>query len=257
MPYKRKTAYAGKFIEETKYHSFKHPPLKGTPAMPRRNKNSLTTAEQQKVNERMAEENLRLLIMENFKSDDYYLTLTYAAAVTPEECKEAIRNFIRRLSYFYKKRKVELKYIVVTEYRPQLHHHVLINQEFILKTKDLKMLWPQGFHKRESYQGEAIDAKRIASYFVKEERAAYYLDNKVFKRRWTPSRNLRKPKVKKKVIASCTWQKAIKPPKGYYLDKSSIRQGFTVFGYPYQFYRFIRCKDDDDDKYTGGRKDGG
>ena len=54
-----------------------------------------TAEEVKKNNYRLAKAKLRMLIDNNFKEDDYYLTLTFRSAITAEEGKHAIQKFVR------------------------------------------------------------------------------------------------------------------------------------------------------------------
>lgn len=208
----------------------------------RREKINITSEAIQKQNEKMAESELRMTIDNNFKSNDYYLTLTYKEQPTWEQAKKDIRNFIRRLQRVYKKLGQELKYIYVAEGKRRIHFHLLINRAVDLFTEDLTKLWPKGMHKLVLYRGQAEDAIRLASYFVKEKRACYYEKNEVFKRRYTSSKNLIKAEVKVETLKSNTWSRYIEPPKGYYVETDSIVDGVSLEGYPYRFYRLIKIR---------------
>lgn len=208
----------------------------------RREKINITSEAIQKQNEKMAESELRMTIDNNFKSNDYYLTLTYKERPTWEQAKKDIRNFIRRLQRVYKKLGQELKYIYVAEGKRRIHFHLLINRAVDLFTEDLTKLWPKGMHKLVLYRGQAEDAIRLASYFVKEKRACYYEKNEVFKRRYTSSKNLIKAEVKVETLKSNTWSRYIEPPKGYYVETDSIVDGVSLEGYPYRFYRLIKIR---------------
>lgn len=210
----------------------------------RKPKINITPEDVAKNNERKAEDELRRLIDNNFYIDDYYLTLTYKNEPSWEEAKKDITRFINRLKYRCKKIGKELKYIYICEGRKRLHFHIILNRAIEITTKLIKELWPHGSHKNELYQGEAEDAKRVASYFVKEKKAAFYKDEiSPFKRRWTSSKNLKKPIVKVEKVKASEWREWIPERKGYYLDTDSVVEGINVAGYPYRFYRLIRIKE--------------
>lgn len=246
MPYIERQAVAGNVIEKRKCHSRKYPAPKGK-KLPRAAKANVTPEDQKKINSRIAEEKLRLLILANFHEDDHYITLTYGGdEPTPEEAKKIIKNFLKRLSYYYQKRGVIFKYIIITEYKKtRIHHHMILNNACDLGVAEIRQIWGQGWIKKEAYQGRAQDAERIARYFIKEEHSAFYTDERVFGRRWSPSRNLTQPVIESRVISAASWRKTPSVPKGYYLEKSSYREGVTADGYPYQFYRLIRLEADD------------
>lgn len=208
----------------------------------RRQKINATPDAIKKQNEKMAESELRMTIDNNFKRNDYYITLTYKEQPSWEQAKKDIRNFIRRLQRAYKKAGKELKYIYVAEGKRRIHFHLLINREIGLYTEDIEKLWTSGMHKLVLYRGQAEDAIRLASYFVKEKRACYYEKNEVFKRRYTSSKNLVKPQVKVETLKSNNWSNYIDPPKGYYVETDSIVNGVSLEGYPYRFYRLIKIR---------------
>lgn len=251
MPFQDKRSYTThkNEIEIMQCHSMRYPVPQGRkkPKEQRLKKVNITSKQQKEINNRNAEDTLRLSIMENFREDDTYLTLTYKndseekVPPTPPEAETILGNFIRRIKRFYEKNGFDLKYIIITECKKiRIHHHMLMNAPFAIPIKKLKQLWGQGGIRKEPYQGEALDAAKIADYFIKEKHSAFYTDEKVFRQRWKPSRNLKKVKIKKKIVPAGTWRKTIVIPKGYYLDKASVRTGQTAHGYPYRFYRLIR-----------------
>lgn len=241
----RKKLITPNMMEVTDYHSWRSYRKNG-----RRVKRYQVTQEHVKnQNEKAAEQRLRLEIDMNFKRDDYYITLTYKEPPESwEQAKSDIRNFIRRLKTKCGNYK-NLKYIYVAEGKNRIHFHLLVSREAELFTSDLNRIWPYGMHKLTLYQGEAEDAVRLAFYFLKEKRAAFYEEkNQTFKRRWTSSKNLEKPVVKTEELKSDDWSNYIQPPKDYYVETDSIVEGVSADGYPYRFYRLIRIK--------GGKKNG-
>lgn len=245
MPFQKKRAYAGSVIENYESHSLKFPSPKSRPAQ-RASKQNETPDKQKEINERLAKDKLRLLILANFKPNDYYLTLTYAGIEpTPDEAKKILETFRRRLKYHYEKKGAILKYIIITECKgTRIHHHMLINKAFELDIQTIEKIWNQGEVHKETYRGKPYDAVRIANYFIKKKHSAFYKDNKVFARRWYPSQNLKKPKIETTTVSLSTWRKTIRIPKGYYMEKESFREGFTLFGYPYRFYRFVKIEEE-------------
>lgn len=251
--YQYKKTKAGNVIENYKCHTCKcpPPPWKAKTVIPRAQRTQETSEDQKKVNNNKAYDDLRYLILCNFIADDFYITLTYEKEPTPEAAKKTISNFIERLKYYFKKQGEILKYIFVTEYEKskkkkneRIHHHILINKILTIGIKKIKQIWGQGRVDYRPYRGDAQDAQGISNYFIKEEHSAFYKDEKIFKTRYTPSRNLKKPTISRDIVPASTFRENIKPPKGYYLDKSSIRRGITKWGYPYLFYRFISFEDE-------------
>lgn len=207
-----------------------------------------TPVSMEKSNKRNAEIKLRLLIDNNFKAGDYYLTLTFKKAVDWEEAKKAIQKFNRSMRRKFKAKDVPYKYIYVAEGKSRIHFHLLINHGIKLYPNDIRQCWPHGLFEIKMYQGESEDAKRLASYFVKEERT-YKNKNEAFHRRWNSSTNLEKPKEKVEIMKSDFWSDAIKAPAGYYLDKDSLFEGVTMEGYPFRVYQLIKIRGDTSDNY--------
>lgn len=200
----------------------------------------------EKVNQRRAELKLRLLIDNNFRSGDYYLTLTFKKKVDWEEAKAAIQKFNRNMRAYVKRQGGEYKYLYVPEGKNRIHFHILISKTVELYPNVIKRYWPHGLVEIKLYQGEVEDAMRISSYFVKEERA-YHGKDVVFTRRWNASTNLVQPKERVEVIKSDFWRERISVPSGYYLDADSVFVGVSVDGYPFRVYQLLRIQERNSD----------
>lgn len=236
----RRKYYSKNMIEVLDYHNYRTYKKNGK-RMPRMN---TTSEEVAKYNEKMAEAMLRLLIDNNFKANDYYITLTYTEQPTWETAKEDIRKFIKRLQYKYKKEGQELKYIYVVEGKRRIHFHMIINASVKIYADDLMKLWKHGYTKLVLYRGRPDDAVRLAKYFIKERRSVFYEKNEVFKKRWVSSQNLIKPKKKTETLKSDVWSVQIKVPKGYYLETDSVVEGVSIMGYPYRAYRLLKIPEE-------------
>lgn len=237
---KRKKTISKNMIEVLDYHTSRTYRKNGK----RVKKKSITPEAMKKQNEKQAEAMLRMLIDNNFTTNDCYITLTYKEQpATWEDAKKDIQNFIRRLKRRYKKLGKELKYIYIAEGKTRIHFHMIINNAE-LYSDEINELWPHGMHKLMLYQGRAEDAVRLASYFVKEKRSACYSDKEdAFKRRWNSSKNLEKPKVKTEILKPSEWRDYIQPPNGYYVEIDSVVESVSEEGYPYRFYRLIRLEE--------------
>ena len=159
-------------------------------------------------NEKLAEQRLRLLIAANFDSNDYHMTLTYKdAAPSREEAKRELNNYLDRLRRVCKRNSTELKYIYVTEWRnKRIHHHIILSG---LSAKDAAKKWTRG-HCRFTYLDASGDYKGLAAYLIKETKVN--LREGLESKRYQPSRNLKQPVVKEKVIKK--W-KPDRTPKEY------------------------------------------
>lgn len=237
MYLKRTTIYRDR-IEIDKYHTSRYG-VKGE----KRNKRQRPTEETVKrANERASIRRLKGILIENFDTGDYHLTLTYNPKNRPdvETSRQMLKKFFRDLRKAYKAAGIELKYVVTTEWQSKtIHHHVVINNvdnfaEIITKA------WPYGGkYMTPLYPDHNYDG--LAEYLVKETCETFRDPACPYKQRWTCSRNLKHPEEKIEVISSGTWRDDPTVPKslqqaGYTLDTDSIDNGVDMFGYQYQRY---------------------
>lgn len=230
MPYLKKTVHLKGKIIIRKYHSGRY----GHKGIHNRKINR-TPEDVKRINEQNRIRKLYYLLAENFDFGDGHWTLTYPREERPdpETAKKILAKFLASLRAEYRKRGEVLKYIAVTEYeKTAIHHHVIINTiEGTLKL--VKGLWKKGTYLSPLY--EDGEYENLAAYLVKEtgksgeKKAAY-----------TRSRNLREPRQETEVVKANTFAKTPTPPDGYWIPISSIREGWTATGYPYQEYVCIK-----------------
>jgi len=176
---------------------------------------NLTSEEQAKRNLQIARKKLTRSINANFNGDDYFVLLTYAAEVTVEQAKKEFGNFRDRLNRYRNKNGFsKLKYIAVVETqgkKNRVHHHVVMNRFEGLSMKEaaeiLEDVWGKGTVLIKKLYKNQKD-NRLASYISKEniEKGA---------KRWSTSRNLKKPEVKLEVIKETKRKVSLRPPKGF------------------------------------------
>lgn len=238
MPYIKTTWIAGNTIEVAKTYSARY----GKKIARGANINK-TPAAVKRYNAQMAERELRLLINENFGYQDYHVTLTYRKEERPdpETAKKQLSRFLGKLRRAYRKAGKELRWISVTEYkRTAIHHHVILNRHDIGLIADA---WPYGRPKIVQLDNTG-DYAALAAYLIKETSKTFGEPDSPNKKRWSASRNLRKPKVKKQVIPAEHWAADPKPVKGYQLIRNSVYMDVSpVTGFPYQWYRMVRPTD--------------
>ena len=239
MPYIKETCRAGKTIEITKRFTTRFN-KKGIA----RGENKKPTPEQMQVNnERNAETKLRRLINTNYGPGDLHIVLTYAKEnrLIPEEVKNELEKFIRKIRAEYRKNEEELRYIMVTEYKNKsIHHHLIANTIEPVNVKDFARLWKNGRVKF-TYLDKTGQYGELAAYLIKETRKTFRESGSPSRKRWNASKNLKKPEIKKEIIKAKEWRKVPEPVKGYIIETDSIREGFHDFtGWPYQVYRMIR-----------------
>lgn len=187
----------------------------------RKNKLNITSDKVKKNNFRLAMFRLWMLICNNFSSKDGHYSLTYAVAVDRERAAKDRKNFIDRLKRKYKKLGMELKYIVVTEYKNhRIHHHFIINS---LDVEMIQRVWGKGaVHITPLY--EEGDYHNLAEYLIKETEKTFREKDSIHKQRYSHSKNLIMPVTKREEVSAKAFSQDPKPTKGYYIPKDRVRQ---------------------------------
>jgi hypothetical protein len=211
MPKYRKKIWSGDVYEVEEFYC---PRTIGKKYERGRSEN-LTSEEQAKRNLQIARKKITRSINTNFNGDDYFVLLTYAAEVTVEQAKKEFSNFRDRLNRYRNKNGFsKLKYIAVVETqgkKNRVHHHVVMNRFEGLSMKEaaeiLEDVWGKGTVLIKKLYKNQKD-NRLASYISKEniEKGA---------KRWSTSRNLKKPEVKLEVIKETKRKVSLRPPKGF------------------------------------------
>ena len=213
----RETCIAGAVIDRCIKASFPH---KGK----RKRKEKATPDAVKKNNDMLATKMLTILLNLNFFPGDYHTTLTYAEIVTVEEANRQLDNWIKRMRREYQKLDKEFYYIAVTEYKNhRVHHHVVMNyidSRIIDKQWKCGHIWLSTLDKSRNY-------RKLAEYLIKETQKTFREPGNSTKRRWKPSRNLKRPVVKREWVSiSQLFQNLdeLKPIKGYEIDRESVRK---------------------------------
>lgn len=222
-------------------------------------KRKATKEEIAKQNQRNREKYVRRLIKENFKSGDLLNTLKYPQGSHPtiKQVEKDMRNFIKSMRRAYKKAGTELKYIYRIEIGSKggIHIHIITNR---LPNGNTDLLIQEKWkHGRVNYQTiyEQGGYAALASYMVKGYEEEQYEQLSLFPekeqkklKKYSPSRNLKKPKPKIKKFKRRTMRKILtegpKPTKGFYIDKDSIQKGINPYtGRSYYHYIEYRIED--------------
>lgn len=234
MPYIRETCVAGRTIEMEKKYSSRF--SLGTV---KRSANTKATPEDvMRVNERNAEKALRRVLNHNFGMGDLHLVLTYSGdEPSQEQAKQDLNTFKRKLAAIFRKQGKVLKWVAVTEYKhKRIHHHIVCSS---IDTRDLIAIWPHG-HIRPSFLDNTGNYRKLAAYLIKETSKTFRDPESVTKKRYSCSRTIVKPEVKREIIPSREWTEDPAPVAGYYIDKDSLREGVhELTGYPYQEYTMV------------------
>jgi len=213
---------------------------KGEKRIPQAN---VTPEKVQKINDRNAEKVLTRILNHNFVPGDWHLVLTYSGEEPTEtQAKKDREAFIRKLGAEFKKQNRILKNVCVTEFlHERIHHHIVcgfVDYEIIAK------LWKHG-DVRPTLLKRDRNYKRLAAYLIKETTKTFRDETSAFKRRYTCSRTIEKPEVRKEYVSFKHLSEDPKPLNGYYIDQDTVRKGtHEVTNYPYLEYTMVSLADD-------------
>lgn len=234
MPYIRETCVAGRTIETEKKYSSRY-----NLGSSKRAPNTKATPEDvMRVNERNAEKSLRRILNHNFMTGDLHLVLTYSGEEpSQEQAKQDLDVFKRKLAKLFRKQEKTLKWVAVTEYKhKRIHHHIVCSS---IDIRELIAIWPHG-HIRPSFLDNTGNYRKLAAYLIKETSKTFRDVDSISKRRYSCSRTIEKPEVKREIIPSKEWTEEPQPIKGYYIDQDTVREGIhELTGYPYQEYIMV------------------
>lgn len=214
----------------------------GAPGEKRGKRKKVSPEVIKKQNQWNKEKNIRRLAKWNFKTNDYWITLTYKKEARPPDMKAAkkdIEKFMGKMRRYYKKKDVMFKWMLATEIgsRGGVHHHLImsrvpdgdlmITKNWTLGGAHIQLLYEQG------------DFRDLASYIAKQPDE----ENKFKGKRFSRSRNLISKDPEKKIMKRGTFEKEPRVPQGYYLDKTSLVEGINpVTGYKYRHYTLVKIK---------------
>lgn len=215
----------------------------------RNKKVKVSAPKQRNLNDKNAKRYFLELGNGNFGRGDWHVTLTYDPMFQPatiEEAEKNVGNYLKRLKYARKKKGVEpLKYILVSEYKvnddgeftTKIHHHLIMNGDVtnLFDRDDVENLWsirikgrgkkPIGLVNARNLQPNENGIEGLLKYLSKDPKG---------KKRWSSSRNLKKPILSKN--------------DSYYrkskIDKLAITndQGEEYFKQRYKNYRISEIK---------------
>ena len=223
----------------------------------RQKKKKATPETIKKQNQRNRETKMRRTIEVNFEKDDLWLCLKYPKGTRKsiKEFEKDIRNFHVTMRRRYKTHGSEYKFVERHEIgsRGGLHMHILIPK--IPKADAARIaseVWKHGSVHFEFYDG---NSEGIAVYMVKEPTEEVEKQLKLFDMedrgklvRYSTSRNLIRPKPERKKFKYRTVKKmirqGIKPSKGYYIIKDSVKIGINQYtGMSFIHYTERKVKD--------------
>lgn len=213
----RDTIVAGKTI----MRSLKAVSRKNTDKQKRQPKMNPTPEAVRKVNFRNAVKVLTAKLNHNFKPNDYHLVLTYGEAVSKEVAAGCLNKFLRNLHNYCKRRGIDFKWVAVTEYaHTRIHHHVIMSG---IDLKEISKRWKHGYIKPVLLD-ETGNYYRLAEYLLKETEKTFRDAGSPIKQRYSSSRNVTMPEVKREKIAGREVSHDIKAPRGYHVDRDTVRK---------------------------------
>lgn len=235
MPYIKSICRAGKTKEIAKYYTRRYQPEKKR----RKPKENKTSDIQQQINDRQTEQKLTRIMNANFDDTSWYVTFSYTKENRPdiETLKRHKRKLLSDLRKIYKFHGQELKYIETAEVgeRGATHLHMVINDIDIRK---IKKLWIYGFVKAIPLDSSG-QYRKLAAYFIKYFQKTRGTSEQIQKKAYNCSRNLIRPIPTKRIMRGKDFRKEIKVPKGWYLDKESVKEGINANGYEFFIYTLI------------------
>lgn len=237
MPYMKMTCRAGKTKEIAKYYTY-WLQTEGRKRSPRVNP---TTEQQQKINDRHLVKRLTRLLNANFDENCWYITFDYKKEQRPESVEvlhKQEQKLLRDLRKIYKKENAVFKYVWTAEVgkRGGAHIHMVVSS---IDIRLLKNIWPYGWTTIKPMDSSG-QYRRLAEYFIKYFQKTRDTDEQMQKKSYNPSKNLIRPVPKKKPMRGKKFSCEIKVPRGWYLDKDSVRQGITADGYEFLYYTIIK-----------------
>lgn len=240
MGYKRRTTKAGDRLEAEIYPVFGREERERLRAA----KRNTTPEKQKRLNEQRAMHQLVLLMDANFGAGDYHLTLTYAGEEPSlKRCKKDVRNFLNRVKRAREKRGLEdLKYIYTIGHdkNERIHVHLVTNGG--ISRNELERIWSQdksgktrGRTNAMILQPDDHGLQGIASYLYKQNARARASGEHQGERSWCASRNLKKPKTRRK---DCNCPKA----RVRRIAQDFPNEAKEVLEKLYPGYRFVSCE---------------
>lgn len=168
--------------------------------IPRRQKKFESKKSQQNLNDKNAIKKFVRLVNTNFSKNDLVITLSYENKYLPtyKQAKRDITNYIRRIKRHREKHGLEkLKYVYVIEWvdeeeqhkskKVRVHHHIIINK---MDRDVAEEKWGKGRVQAKRLQPDQFGLEGIARYMLKQPKGD---------KRWSASRNLKKPTIYKSV----------------------------------------------------------
>lgn len=248
MSYIEKVVIAGKTVDVSRYYSIR---TGGVPEGKRRRKLDPTPERIEKANMRHRTDKLRQLMNANFTDKEFIsMTLTYRKGEEPESIRQVRQDasdFVKRLRKCARLFGVNLKFIyVIGAGMHRRHIHITVNA-----LPDLAILTGCWIHGHASMTPLYSDGqyRDLADYYIKNAKETKEQEIKLEEQpgqMYVCSRNLTKPTVTTRIISSKTFREEPQAKKGYYVEKESVWNGYTLAGFPMLRYTLIKERDERD-----------
>ena len=203
--------------------------------------------------------NVRRILKWNFKEDDLWCTLKHprGTRLPLGVIKKEMRDFLGRMRKAYKKLGAVFKFVYRMEIgkRGGIHIHILVNRvnENHATDKLVKACWLYGsvyftdIEEEGGMEGLAVYLVKQPDEEVEKQLSMFPEEDRKQLIKYSCSRNLVRMEPEVKEYGHWTMRKIldvageIKPTEGYYVDKSSIKQGINPYtGYSYLYYTEYR-----------------
>lgn len=175
------------------------------PKTTRAKKRKPSSAAQEVLNLENSRRKLSRLIKSNFDDKGFAGTATYTDMLRPDNAETARRdwqNFIRRVRRIYKKHNAEFKYIwaiEASEKTGNIHFHIILSGG--VPREEIEDAWALGWLNLKRLRFDKNGVEGLLYYMTKDKPLLY--------RRWSGSKNLKKP-IERKNDSRITFGRARK-----------------------------------------------
>lgn len=188
----------------------------------KRAKRKNTTPEQvQANNDRLSLRRLTAILNTNFCGNHIHAVLTYKNLPTEKEIKKDFDSFARKLRKELSATGEELRYVHVIECEhTRVHHHVVLstsNADLIQK------IWTKGYVKL-AFLDSTGEYSKLAAYLLKETQKTFRTGENPYKKRYSTSKNITKPVIKREYVGIEELSEEPVPIRGYYIPKELNRR---------------------------------
>ena len=257
MGYEKRMWNLGRVMEVEECHSYRWMP----PGMKRSKRKNPTAEAVKKNNHRRMSRQRRMQLELYFDESDCYITLTYPKDVRPDDMAAVQKDWkylIETVKRVFRKNDAVLRWIRNIEKgtKGAWHIHAVVKElppgAVDMKgnptntSKLISQIWQKRMKKgRVATQYLREDVTALADYITKTPESSKESGHQVIESNCSASRNMPLPDPEVKTYRR--WKtfvdRDIKVPKGWALDKSSVRESINPYtGFPRREYRLIRTE---------------